>query len=194
MQVQFRSSVAQSRRKPLGLTFLGLTEISPSNCPFCLLSGTCDFSCFSSPSHGLKGLPVPRFVVGKLLRKDQAENEVSWPGTEKQPPEPTTAVSRVAEQGVHPLLFIFCYHLAPHKKNSYKGYSGNFQEGNHRKEYANLNLFLMPSLISTECSQHSRGSRRSGICSLFLDSETLLPVMWNGCYGFPNGRTAIELI
>jgi len=69
-----------------------------------------------------------------------------------------------------------------------------FKKGNHRKEYENLNLFLMPSSISTECSQHCRGSRRSGIRSLFLDSEALLPVYPVVCYSFPNGRTAIELV
>lgn len=52
----------------------------------------------------------------------------------------------------------------------------------------------MLSLISTECSQNSRGSRRSGICSLFLDSQTLLPVHPLMYYQFLNGRTANELI
>lgn len=52
----------------------------------------------------------------------------------------------------------------------------------------------MPCLISTECSQHSRGSKRSGICSLFLDSQTLLPVHPLMYYRFLDGRTAIELI
>lgn len=74
------------------------------------------------------------------------------------------------------------------------GYSGIFQKGINKKEYADLNLCLMPSLISTECSQHSRGIRRCGICSLFLDSQTLLPVHPLMYYQFLDGRTAIELI
>lgn len=92
-----------------------------------------------------------------------------------------------------PFNFVWSYDLSQFQ-TAINGCSGIFQKGIHKKEYADLNLFLMSSLISTECSQHSRGSRRSGICSLFLDSRTLLPVHPLMYYQFLDGRTAIELI
>lgn len=69
-----------------------------------------------------------------------------------------------------------------------------FFNRSHRKKYANLNFFLMPSLISTECSRHSWGSRRSNISRLFLNSETLRPVQPATCYSFLDGKAAIEFI
>lgn len=63
---------------------------------------------------------VPRFVVGKLLRKGQAENEDSWPGAEEEPTDSTATVSRKARRGAYPLVFIFCCCVTPYKKNRYK--------------------------------------------------------------------------
>lgn len=69
VQALFMSSVTKFVRKSLRLTFMSLIEISSCNCPFGLLPGKRDFSCFSSLSHCLQGLPVPRLVGRKAAEK-----------------------------------------------------------------------------------------------------------------------------
>lgn len=132
-----------------------------------------------------------------LLREGCWERIRMWRGSlglEQEPPDTPAIVSCTTHQGAYPLLSIFCCHRTPHK-NSYKwSFWHFFFNRNHRKKYANLNFFLMPSLISTECSQHSWGSRRSNISSLFLNSETLRPVQPVMCYSFLDGKAAVELI